>query len=83
VDKKGREVKFMKYFDSWEDAGRESRFRKAVGRLEVKDQMGRRCEVDVIKPLSGDGKVCYKNSVYPIRRATSQDIDQVKRWWPY
>ena len=71
----------MTYRD-WEAAAKASRFRKAVATFTLVDGSKKR-KVDVIKPLNGDGWLVFASTGYPIRKATTREIDAQKRWRPY
>lgn len=73
----------MKQFRSFEEACRASKQRKAVGNIRVEMQDGRVIDADIVKPLQGNGEISWEGTAYPIRRATTREVDTVRWWRPY
>ena len=76
----------MKNFGKdFEAACRASKHRKAVGTISLDGIIhpGHREEVDIIKPLSGDATIYYKDSAFKIRRARPHEVDAIRNWRPF
>ena len=70
------------YFVDWEEAAKKSKWSVAIGRIII-EHKGRRLRAEVLKPLHGDGIICYYHSRVKIRDATAREIDSIKRWKPW
>ena len=78
---KERPAHLRKYQD-WEEACRYSREEKAVGQTVI-DLRGKLIKAEIIKPRFGDGEITYYHSGLVIRKATTREIDSVKKWKVY
>jgi hypothetical protein len=69
-------------YNSFEDACRYGKYYKAVGEITVFHD-GKERRMDIIKPLQGDGNLVYKGTTLVARKATTREVDSVRRWKPY
>lgn len=72
----------MNYGRDFESACRASKQRKAVGNIKVLVK-GQMVDADIIKPLYGNAEITWADSAYPIRTATTKEVDMVRYWRPY
>lgn len=70
------------FFSNWDDAASHSTMEKAVSFPFVIVYHGKPLEVEIIKPIRGDGWMVQAGSGYKLydRRPTTAEIDAVKHW---
>lgn len=71
----------MKYYESWEEAAEKSLTSRAVATTRIEHE-GKLLKAEIIKAKGRDGMVNFWHSAIPIRKATSKEIDGIKRWTP-
>lgn len=69
-------------YRDWEEAAHLSKWNKAIATLYIVHNNTKR-RVDLIKPLYGDGVICYEGTTIPIRKAATAEIDRQKNWRPF
>jgi len=72
----------LRQYRDWEEACRQSTEDKAVGQTVIEIR-GRLIKAEIIKPRFGDGTINYYHSGLVIRKATTKEIDSVKKWKVY
>ena len=75
-----------KYFDSWEDACRASKHRKAIANIAVRrhgDGAGTLLRAEVVITMGGEAHIQSAGIHIARRKATSAEVDQVRRWKPW
>lgn len=68
------------FYDSLDEACNASKWGIAIGRLYV-EHKGQRIEAEIRKRAGGNAWIQFKGSAIRIRKATSREVDSVRRWW--
>ena len=66
----------------WEEAAKKSKWEKAIGKSWIVHR-NKLIKVEVIKPLHHDGYIVYYHTGIIIRKATTREVDRIKKWKPW